>query len=294
VLLVPANPSLRRTIRDGRYWVDGRPLDQTAFARDPHHPARTAVVTALLGSGGRLPVSVAKPTDPLPTEGIVVGEVTTSADVDAWADRLDAETLAAGGGEFFAAWLRQRGQVAVACAAPGTAAPVLLVSGSTAPACRAAVARAVAEGLPVLPLPPALVGAQAGGKSADDWAETVAAMLRRQGRTVVAVEQPLPGGATVAMAIRVVLANLIHCLNMQQAFGHLIIEGGATAAALVEATGWTDLLVRGEWAQGIVSLQPAGAAGITVTMKPGSYAWPEALWVRLAGRPSAASPDPSR
>lgn len=37
VLLVPANPSLGRTIEGGRYFVRGRPLHETEFARDPRH-----------------------------------------------------------------------------------------------------------------------------------------------------------------------------------------------------------------------------------------------------------------
>lgn len=48
-LLVPANPSRGRIIRDGRYFVDGIPLNEPAFARDPEHPPRSSSVAEMLG-----------------------------------------------------------------------------------------------------------------------------------------------------------------------------------------------------------------------------------------------------
>src|SRR5262245_40838884 len=41
-LLVPANPLLGRVIRDGRYYVRGKPIDQTEFANDPEYPRKTS------------------------------------------------------------------------------------------------------------------------------------------------------------------------------------------------------------------------------------------------------------
>ena len=39
VMYMPANPSMGRTIRGGRYFVNGLPIDQTDFSRDPEFPA---------------------------------------------------------------------------------------------------------------------------------------------------------------------------------------------------------------------------------------------------------------
>src|SRR5688572_7435672 len=48
-VLIPANPTRGRTIGGGRYFVNGVPLDQTAFASDPEHPRQSSDVNALLG-----------------------------------------------------------------------------------------------------------------------------------------------------------------------------------------------------------------------------------------------------
>src|SRR5439155_544492 len=37
-LLLPQNPSRGRTIESGQYLINGVPIDQTDFARDPDHP----------------------------------------------------------------------------------------------------------------------------------------------------------------------------------------------------------------------------------------------------------------
>src|SRR5262249_7676529 len=47
-LLVPANPRFGRVIREGRYFVKGKPIDQTDFARDPEYPRRSSSVLKML------------------------------------------------------------------------------------------------------------------------------------------------------------------------------------------------------------------------------------------------------
>src|SRR5262245_15810069 len=48
-LLVPANPSLGRVIRDGCYFIDGEPIDKTDFGKDPEYPALSPDVRTILG-----------------------------------------------------------------------------------------------------------------------------------------------------------------------------------------------------------------------------------------------------
>jgi uncharacterized protein YgbK (DUF1537 family) len=57
----------------------------------------------------------------------------------------------------------------------------------------------------------------------------------------------------------------------------LFAEGGATAVSLVRRMGWTRLRVRCEWATGVVTLAVEGPDAPLVSMKPGSYLWPQAI-----------------
>jgi uncharacterized protein YgbK (DUF1537 family) len=280
VLLVPANPALHRTIRDGRYFVDGTPLHRTAFASDPHHPARTSEVWQLLGPGGCLPVSVIRLDEPLPDAGLIVGEVSTSADIHAWAARVDSTLLPAGGAEFFRALLSLSG-------APGSAPrgsieipfPVLAVLGSTAPRSREIRALACSRGLPLFTMPAGLLANDGpGDETPGRWASAIARSLGENKTVLVAAERPKSDDP---VAIGRVFGHLVRRLYDQKAFRHLLIEGGATAGAILDALEWRHLDLLYQWAQGVVSLQPPDASGLMLTLKPGSYPWPDPLKHRL-------------
>ena len=47
-LLIPQNPSKGRIVKDGIYYINGTPLDQTSFAYDPEFPAKTSEAKKLL------------------------------------------------------------------------------------------------------------------------------------------------------------------------------------------------------------------------------------------------------
>ena len=80
-LLVPANPALGRTISGGQYFIYGRPIHQTEFAREPEQPRLSARVLDLLPPSDHCTVQVGKVDDSLPSAGIVVGEAGSPADV---------------------------------------------------------------------------------------------------------------------------------------------------------------------------------------------------------------------
>jgi uncharacterized protein YgbK (DUF1537 family) len=54
-------------------------------------------------------------------------------------------------------------------------------------------------------------------------------------------------------------------------------EGGATAAAVARALGWTRFAVGRELAGGVVELQPVMDGAPQFIIKVGSYDWPENL-----------------
>jgi uncharacterized protein YgbK (DUF1537 family) len=83
-VLIPANPSKGRVIREGHYFIEGVPLHETIFAHDPDHPRRSAEVRELLGESRRIHTPDAVTLEDLPRH-------------------LPAHTLAAGAADFFGA-----------------------------------------------------------------------------------------------------------------------------------------------------------------------------------------------
>ena len=76
--ILPANPSMGRTISNGNYYVQGKLISETGFATDPEFPISTSSVQTIIKDEI---VQVLKHTDALPSKGIVVGETENETDV---------------------------------------------------------------------------------------------------------------------------------------------------------------------------------------------------------------------
>jgi uncharacterized protein YgbK (DUF1537 family) len=283
-LLVPFNPSFGQSISDGHYSIRGQPLHQTRFADDPEYPALTADVLELLGPQDGVEVSYCEAAADLANSGIVVTGGVGRDDLLALADRLDGHTLAAGAAEFFDAILQRRFGVHHRHAIsqePPAGGNVLLVLGSRAGTSRETVVAARANGTPVLPMPDPLYR----GHHPDvmeRWTAGVVRALRESGAAVVAVGEA-DGSATVpdVMPADLLPARLAELsaaiLDGWPGPLRLLVSGGTTASAIVRRLGWECLRVVAEIAPGVVTLAAAPSFGRSITVKPGSYAWPDAL-----------------
>lgn len=57
IVFAPAYPALGRVVRGGRLYVEGQPVEETAFARDPTHPVRTGDIRALVEGVPRVTIA---------------------------------------------------------------------------------------------------------------------------------------------------------------------------------------------------------------------------------------------
>ncbi len=276
-LVVPFNPGLGRTIRDGIYRINGLPISQTLFRDDPEYPALTSDVSAMICPGGGA-ARVCQLSDALPDTGILIGEGETFEDLRAWAGRVDGgDTLPVGGAPFFAAWLESRGRVLDGSRCAEAGPKVLVVSGTTS---RVVDWRNAREGaaVGVLPMPEA-VFERGSHEFSTDWANDAAQALDETGFAVASIgaERPLDrsqSGRLVGHLAEMASSVLARCQVDQ-----LWLEGGATASAVVRGMGWMSLEVVGELAPGVIQLRPA-SGGPLIAVKPGSYPWP---WAKEKG-----------
>ena len=305
VLLLPANPSRGRIIRDGQYWLHDVPLHHSEFARDPEHPRETSDVVALLGTQPGVRVTLVKGSDPLPPEGVILAEAASEADVKQWAERWQPDTLAAGGADFFDALLqrwttelqpgqRQRNTIVRPAAEPLAHAPqagqparntLLLVSGTASPMAAARIRELSQAGTIVLSLSKnrALRRSTDGAEELRQLDLCVTA-LHEHGRAVLCLGRPRTKKASKTAASRVQsLAALAAGVLQRCAPDRVLVEGGATAARLVEQLGWSRLHVLREWAPGVVELTAEHTAKPALIIKPGSYPWPDPLLPKSRG-----------
>lgn len=253
ILIVPANPTRHRVIRDGRYFIDGRPLNETVFADDPAHPRTSALVTELLGGD---------------LTGVKTPDVGTAAELARLAATTDRSTLPVGAADFFTALLQVR--VAPRKSAPqpatSTAAGAKLVVCGSAASWPQRRAEAAAHGVPIFARPCDLTAA--------------ARALQSPGCALLGIGEA--GGVSSAI-LSTELAEAVTTLVLGEIkITALLLEGGATARAIVNRLGWTRLQACQVSGQGVGVLRPAITGGPLLFIKPGSYTWPSEIW---PGRP---------
>jgi uncharacterized protein YgbK (DUF1537 family) len=281
-ILAPANPSRERTIVGARYLVDGQPLHETDFANDPEYPATSCQVTDLLHARGRAVVVLNHSACDGHEEGVVVAEAEHQEDLSCWAAKVDNDTLASGGSDFFSALLEERigpNRVKSTSEVFRTARPRLFVCGSASEYSRRAVRRAQHLGISVCSMPDSLLG---GGTSRElltgQWTEEVLCALRANGRAIVAIAEPVVRDVPLARQLAAHMAALTEAVVRRTAIGELVLEGGATAEAVMTRLGWKTWEVLGEYEPGVVQLHAMGEEDLLVTVKPGSYPWPADIW----------------
>jgi len=277
-LLVPANPSLGRTVVNGQYFVRGQLIHQTEFARDPKHPRLSPNVLELLDKPLGLPISVGRSGELLPERGIIIGEVASAKDVRGWARLRNEQWLMAGGAEFFGALLKPAAPMPQSRNAPGKE---LFVCGSASEATRKFVARQAQLGVPVFSLPNELVMVGAfDATEVSALAARVVAALQATPRVIVHVGLPQVRDVSLAGMLATHLVRVAEAVLRNASVGHVFAEGGATAVGLARGMGWHRLVVKSELAPGVVTLALSGDGSPLLTIKPGSYAWPESLITR--------------
>ncbi len=277
-LIVPANPGLGRTVVDGTYLLHGSPLHLSGFSQDPEFPISSSLVPHMLYAAEG-DVKVLKVHEPMPASGIVVGEVKDAADLAAWCGKIDEGTLLAGAAEFFTALLESL-HIKPSVAVNGIGRlqlPALMICGSAFQKSRAFIAQMKQQGFPVNYMPAALIRS---GKTNDplfiEWVEDVIQNLETYGKAGLAVHPDVQENRQDALVIRTLMAEAAACINKHMHIEEFLLEGGSTAAAVIRLLGIKTLYPVASLAPGVTRMRVKGSYDLFLTLKPGSYEWPQA------------------
>ncbi|HLS95859.1 MAG TPA: four-carbon acid sugar kinase family protein [Sphingobacterium sp.] len=265
VLFCPANPALGRVIQQGMYLVDGIPIADTGFANDPEFPISESAILSLLGAEDwRLLDRM----DALRKEyTYVVPAVADNDGLNHWASISPIGHLCAGSAVFFEALLRNRMEERRPATTTGLAERLdhaLFICGSNHVS---SVNR-----LNKLNTDDVVYWRKSGEERI--VANALREMLMKKGGGVFAID---PTVSADPVAIRHSMAKVIAILNEKCTLGKLIIEGGATASAVLEALQIDALRPIKERAPGVITCE-IPTSGLHVTLKPGSYPWTKDLW----------------
>jgi uncharacterized protein YgbK (DUF1537 family) len=253
VLILPANPSLNRNISNGEYFIDGKKITETGFVNDPEFPVNNASVTAMVKDET---VQVAKHNDWLPLEGIVIGEAATTADVEAWAAAIDESWVLVGAGDFYNALL-QKEYVVKKKEACSLQSPLLYVCGTAFEERKQFI-----KSLHCVAYMPETI--------TEEWLQQTETILKQQNKLVIAIDEANAAARDLRKAMTKAVTEIVARENIKEIF----IEGGSTAAAVLEELGVKKLIPVNELSRGVVRMK---AGDLFITVKPGSYELPEEI-----------------
>ncbi|WP_437919049.1 four-carbon acid sugar kinase family protein [Sphingobacterium sp. LRF_L2] len=265
VFFCPVNPKLDRVIQEGKYLVNGIPIAETDFANDPEFPIRRSSILELLGS------TVWQLSDQLSDVGdddvYIIPHVSDAEGLQYWGRQVLEKTLFAGAAAFFEELLRNH---------IDEKKPLVFNvenrQGNRVYICGSKHEESV-ERVKSLSTAHVIYWHKPGG----EWniAGQMKDILMKQQTLVFAIASDV---ASEARVIRKSMATSIAMLREQCVLSELIIEGGATARAVLKALHIDALCPKREFGPGVIQCEVPGQE-LWITMKPGSYNWTKELWV---------------
>lgn len=248
--ICPANPSLQRTISKGEYFINGKKITETGFINDPEFPISSAKVTAIVNDET---VQVLKHDDWLPVEGILVGEAESTEDIKAWAAAIDESWMLVGAGDFYTALLERNYQEKPQQAFQ-LQSPHLYVCGTAFEERKTFIKK-----LNCCAYLPEIID--------EAWLQQTGNIIKEKGKAVIAIAE----SNEPALALRTAMAKAVAAIIARENIKEIFIEGGSTAAAVLEELQIKKLTPVNELSRGVVRMK---ANDLFITVKPGSYQLP--------------------
>lgn len=281
IVLAPANPYTARTIRNGEYFVKGKPLDQTDFSDDPEFPASSSLIRKLVHPV-ELPVHIGDFSGEGGWQkGISIPDSANMDDLIALARHIDEEVVPAGSGAFFEAYLRTNFEHLC-----GTAPqqknnhPMegdgLLVAGSNHFQTHDFIKNALANGIKVCEMPKMLKIQEIHHGKLGDWITDVKFLLENFGKVILTLGKIQVRFDNCSHILKERMAYTVVRAIQEQGIQELLVSGGATVYAIISKLNWREFVPLEELSPGVVRLREQ-STGCYLTIKPGSYDWPDEI-----------------
>jgi D-threonate/D-erythronate kinase len=281
-LIIAANPVFNRIIRDGIYYIDDTPLNETGFANDPEYPINSSDVLEIVGTCKKYTVSNCKPDDALPETGLIIGDVTSFEDLEKWAMRVDENTLIAGASGFFDILLSKRLLRDTQDPKPSLVAfgkKALFVFGSTFPKDADFIQRLVTFNYYFSNMPEEMYYNRSFAPiHLENWVNDIVMGMEKHHKVVAMIDYTPSDEPDIASRIQGNMAELIRRVTKRVEINELMVEGGSTTSEVLKYLDIETLIPIQELDTGVIRMKIAGMPNLCLTTKPGSYYWPDSIW----------------
>ncbi len=281
VLLVPANPAYGRLIKNGIYYINDQPAHLTGFADDPEYALKTSNVLEIIGELNGLSTYLITSQDNYVTKGIAIAEASTIKDLDYWAEKVNQDIIPAGASGFFESLLKANGfnQVHASNQEVKFGKNFLFICGSAFSQGRIAVEEAKMKGAKVCEMPDdVFYNRPPKEKHFKKWVNDTINAFKSNSKVIVEINQPVVKKPDFARRLRTEIAKLVEEVIAKVEVDELFIDGGATVYAISKQLRMSKFLPYQEIAPGVIRMKVDNKPNFHLTIKPGSYLWPEEIW----------------
>lgn len=282
-ILQPANPTAKRCIRNGIYWVEENLLENTGFAHDPDFPATTSNVEKRITEKStfkkdRLKI-ICGQNSKIDSDGIFIPDCNSKEDLTQAAKLFNPKVILGGSSAFFEQFLIQQGIAQATIEPPkiSYSTNYLLLSGSTHTESLRFAKEMETKNCPLLLLPEFLIGEEMDQKKMDQYIAQISTIYTQKHKLTLRISDAIIEFPNSSKILKNRMSFIVEKVLKLANINELFIEGGATAYALLHQLNWNNFKPIAELAPGVVRMQLVSNNKKYITIKPGSYKWPEDL-----------------
>lgn len=270
VFILPANPEMGRIINHGRYYINGHILSETSFAKDPDFPSKFSSVDKILD------------TAPEDSSLFVTPDIMYVRDYETYATQINENILPAGGSVFFEIFLTTcypqlcKGSKNVN-GIPGPKSNLLMICGSTHENSVRFVEKA-RNSFSVFELPVTLI--DEGNKDSylmQQWVNDMVDAINNKERVIITTNRK-EIRPEASDTIRELITEATKRIMLRTTINELYIEGGGTTYSIIKELGFSSFIPVKEYTRGVVRMRVPSKEDFYLSIKPGSYEWPEKLF----------------
>lgn len=282
ILLQPCNPSAQRCIRNGSYWIEEHLIETTGFAHDPDFPATSSTVEKLIIRNTPMnEVSIVCGTpNKSHWEGIYIPDCNSIDDLKKCAKLFHSGIILSGSSAFFEQILIQEGYT-INQEKPtkkiNQPTSYLLVSGSTHPESTRFAKKLENSDCPLLLFPDSLLTKETNESKLTEWVKKLVLIFEEKQKVILRTSNSIIQFENSSKILKNRMSHIIQKLLRLTEINELYIEGGATAYDILQKLNWYDFIPIAELAPGVIRMQLVSDNTKFITIKPGSYQWPEKL-----------------
>lgn len=292
-IVVAGNPHFNRIIKNGIYYVNDVPLAETFFANDPQYPIQSSNIIEILANGHDPSTIIsANAEQDLPSEGMIFGDVVDEEDMMKWTQRIDSNTAIAGGAGFFDSLLKSYFPVEDIKSETRyeLGDKTLFVFGSTYPKSQKLISQIKKLGMCIVNMPDEVYqNRNFDAALIDKWANDIVSRIEKNKKVVVTIDHQISNDLGISVKVGQIIGELIRKVVDKIDLDDLLIEGGDTTSVILRHLDVSTLHPFQELGHGVIQMTAENFPNMCITTKPGSYKWPENIWISDTAKPEVMS-----